>query len=120
VLLGNAAKDCGAGLCAPRIERDHHATLVNLRDGDLRCVSNTKNPANQIQLIECFATLQVDEQVWTKPQRIWFGFAFLRNPSYRLAANERDRCHVVGAAAIVQQEELSSWASQALDGVRRS
>ena len=72
VLLGNAAKNGGARLCARRIERDHHATLVDFRDRDPRSVSHAKNPADLVQLIERFATLQIDEQVRTQPQGIFF------------------------------------------------
>ena len=108
VPLGNAARNCGARLCARRIERDHHATLVDLRDGDPRCVSHTKNPADPVQLIEGFATFQIDEQVRTKPQGVFFSVAFLRDPRYRLAADERDGRDIVRAAIVVQQEELSA------------
>jgi len=100
VLLGNAAQNRGARLCARRIERDDHATLVDFRDRDPRSVSHAKNPADPVQLIEGFATLQIDEQVRTKPQGIFFSFAFLRDPRYRLAANQRDGSDIVRAAVV--------------------
>src|ERR1700730_11547593 len=82
VLLDNAAKNRGARLCARRIERDHHATLVDFRDGNPRCVSHANNPAHPVQLIEGFATLQIDQQVRAKAQGIFFSFAFLCDLRY--------------------------------------
>jgi hypothetical protein len=61
VLLDNAAQNCGARLCTRRIERDHHATLIDFRDGNPRCASHAKNPANPVQLIERFSTLRTDK-----------------------------------------------------------
>jgi hypothetical protein len=75
VLLGNAAKNRGARLCARRIERDHHATLVDFRDGNPRCVSRANNPAHPVQLIEGFATLQIDQQVLAKAPRVFLGLS---------------------------------------------
>jgi hypothetical protein len=76
VLLGNAAENRGARFCARRIERDHHATLVDFRDGNPRCVSHANNLAHPVQLIEGFATLQIDQQVWAKAPRVLPRFRF--------------------------------------------
>src|SRR5271166_4423558 len=110
VLLSNAAKNGGAWLCARRIERNYHATLVNLRDGDTSCVSHANNPAHPAQLIEGCATLQIDQQVRAKAPRVFLGFTFLRDSRYRLAADERDGRDIVRATVVVQQEELPARA----------
>src|ERR1019366_4367148 len=59
---------------------------------------------------EGFATLQIDQQVRAKAPRVFRGFAFLRDASYRLAADERDGRDIVRATVVVQQEELSARA----------
>jgi hypothetical protein len=88
VLLNNAPQNGGVRLTARRVERNHHATLVHLRNCDPCCSTHAKSPSDPVQLIEGFAAVQINEHIRAKTPNVIFDSAFLSDAGNRLAADE--------------------------------